>query len=202
VLGTSFAVGKLGSIAMHAIHVIEALFCGPILGLYMSGIFSPWTNKIGGLCGILLSMGFNLWIIIGQIVYGKNSAKNDLVFSIEECAYPYNVTQVENVTMSMVPEVVEERPVLADTLYQISLPFLGIIGLITCIVFSQIISFATGAQKAEDADPKLFMPLVSNKCFSEKTRQFFMLGVSREEEVKSSTNSSDITLEDLRPLKS
>ena len=46
VLVTSFAVGKLGSIAMHAIHVLEAAFCGPILGLYISGIFSPWTNKI------------------------------------------------------------------------------------------------------------------------------------------------------------
>jgi len=186
---------------MHAIHVLEALFCGPILGLYVSGIFSPWTNKIGGLFGILLSMGLNLWIIIGQIVYGKNSAKNDLVFSTEDCAYPYNVTRVENITTTIVPEIIEERPVLADTLYQISLPFLGIIGLITCIVFSQVISFATGAQKAEDADPKLFMPLISNKRLSEETRQFFRLGVS-EEGVKSSTNSSDITLEDLRPLKS
>ena len=63
----------------------------------------------GGLFGILLSMGLNLWIIIGQIVYGKNSAKNDLVFSTEDCAYPYNVTRVENITTTIVPEIIEER---------------------------------------------------------------------------------------------
>jgi len=191
VMAATFLVGKLSTISMHLISIIDSAFSGPLVGVYLSGMLIPWTNRKGGLFGLVLGMGLNLWIIIGQLVWGKTTGEITVEKSIENCSasvllngsFANNTTSMYNSTFmtTPVPEV-SYRPYLADTLYQVSLPFLGVIGLCSTFLFAVLISAVTGFQKAEDADPSLFIPLVHGKRFPKKVLKFFRFGVPEYEQ--------------------
>ncbi|XP_077514375.1 sodium-dependent multivitamin transporter-like isoform X1 [Amblyomma americanum] len=52
----------------NASQVINSSIGGPLLGLFTLGMFVPCANSMGALSGVFVSLGFSLWINLGQFV--------------------------------------------------------------------------------------------------------------------------------------
>ncbi|KAK8777292.1 hypothetical protein V5799_029365 [Amblyomma americanum] len=52
----------------QASQVINSSIGGPLLGLFTLGMFVPCANSMGALSGVFVSLGFSLWINLGQFV--------------------------------------------------------------------------------------------------------------------------------------
>ena len=56
---------------------------GPVLGLFILGIFVPFANSKGAIAGTLSSILFTIWIFVGSTVYEIKYPKKPL--TIEGC---------------------------------------------------------------------------------------------------------------------
>jgi sodium-dependent multivitamin transporter 6 len=75
---------------------------GPVLGLFILGIFFPFANSKGAIAGTLTSMAFTVWIFVGSAAYGIKYPKKEM--RIDGC----NKTIV-NFTMTMPDLTIKER---------------------------------------------------------------------------------------------
>ncbi|XP_076800744.1 sodium-coupled monocarboxylate transporter 1-like [Clavelina lepadiformis] len=185
----------LGGTAISIVLTINGSLAGPVLGAFTLGLFFPWVNFKGVLTGQLMSAVFMIWMGVSSVIYGKPADKlRQLPTTTQGCPVnemnyttidPYfNVTGLEQSiswdgsTTSLMNAVdTDEKPALYYSLWSLSFLYYGILGLILNIVISLAVSFATGANKPSDADPRYFMPFIDNPIFSEKVRRFFRFGV-------------------------
>jgi len=175
ILILALLVSKLGSVAYNMLVIVDSTFNSPLSAIFLAGLMFPWITKKGGFVGLLVGTIFNAWVTIGQKVWGKTH--KDFIYegSTENCTVITNSTML----FSSIEDISkEERPFLADTLYQIPTSYLGFFGFFVTISCALIFSFITGHQKAKDANPSLFFPIVSSKKFPLCVRKFFMFGVS------------------------
>ena len=64
----SFLVASVGGTVLQFSRSLNSLFQIPIYGMFLSGMFCPWMNKVGIISGALSSCGLILWIVAGQYV--------------------------------------------------------------------------------------------------------------------------------------
>jgi len=169
-------VRKLGKVAYSMLIIINSTLNAPVSAIFLAGVMFPWITKKGGFLGLSVGIIFNAWVTIGQKTWGKTHKDNIFEGSIENCTIIKNTTILFNSTDYNTNE--EERPFLADTLYQIPIPYLGFFGFFLTMICALIFSFIIGHQKAKDADSSLFLPILSSKKFPLCVRKFFMFGVS------------------------
>jgi len=183
-------VSKLGNVAYNMLILIDSTFNAPVTSIFLAGIMFPWITEKGGVVGLLVGIIFNAWVTIGQKVWGKTY--KDFIYegSTENCTVIRNSTVLFNSTDYN--SITDQRAILADTLYQIPIPYLGLIGFFLTMSSALIVSFITGHQKAKDADASLFFPMVRSKMFPISVRKFFMFGVS---------SYSKSQNEEMKPLK-
>jgi len=170
-------VGKLGSIAWHLLIVVDSVFNAPVIAIFIAGCIFPWVTKKGGIFGLLVGTIFNAWVTIGQLVVGRNYKELKFEGSTENCTHISNLTSFVNISNQAVTS--PNKPFLADTLYQIPIPYLGLIGFFNTMICAIIFSFLTGHQKAKDADSNLFFPLVTSKVFPDCVLNLFRFGVDQ-----------------------
>ncbi|KAL7640631.1 UNVERIFIED_CONTAM: hypothetical protein RMT77_008906 [Armadillidium vulgare] len=74
-VGLAFIVARLGTLFQVTYSVSGALI-GPLDGLFITGISAPWVNKKGAFVGFVTSFLFNVWLLIGQMVYETGKTAN------------------------------------------------------------------------------------------------------------------------------
>ncbi|KAB7494590.1 Sodium-dependent multivitamin transporter, partial [Armadillidium nasatum] len=74
-VGLAFIVGRLGTL-FQAAYSISGAFIGPLDGLFVTAISAPWVNKKGAFVGFVTSFLFNVWLLIGQMVYETGKTAN------------------------------------------------------------------------------------------------------------------------------
>jgi len=169
-------ISKLGSVAYDMQVILDSMFNAPMNSILICGIVFPWISNKGGVIGFAIGIFLNAWITIGQKFWGKTY--KDFSYedtTTENCTNFVNATVVRNSTVDMTSDI--QRPVLADTLYQIPIPYLGFIGFFTTMSCALFFSFLTGHQKAKEADASLFVPIVSSRKFPSSVIKFFRFGV-------------------------
>ncbi|XP_066969670.1 sodium-coupled monocarboxylate transporter 1-like [Macrobrachium rosenbergii] len=141
-------VGHLGTIFMVAYSIMSALK-GPLGGLFLSGICTPWVNRKGAAVGFVASFMINVWLIIGKFLRGGGNPTT-LPLSVSGC--DGNSVTFQNATSS----VVDHMPVPPSSdiafppmgkynnLYDISYCYSGFIGIILTLVISSFVSVCTG----------------------------------------------------------
>uniref|UniRef100_L7LZS8 Putative sodium/solute symporter n=1 Tax=Rhipicephalus pulchellus TaxID=72859 RepID=L7LZS8_RHIPC len=66
-IGLVGIASKMGNV-LAASQVITSSIGGPLLGLFTLGMFIPCGNSKGAITGLIVSLGFSLWMNLGQFV--------------------------------------------------------------------------------------------------------------------------------------
>jgi len=171
----ALVVSKLGNVAINLLMILDSMFNAPMISILICGIIFPWISKKGGVIGFVIGIFLNAWITIGQQVWGRTYKEFSYEGTTENCTNFINTTVVQNSITEQVSDI--QRPVFANTLYQIPITYLGLIGFFTTMSCALFFSLVTGHQKAKEADASLFVPIVSSQKFPLSVRKFFRFGV-------------------------
>nr|XP_053629338.1 sodium-coupled monocarboxylate transporter 1-like isoform X1 [Cherax quadricarinatus] len=165
----SLMVEKLGSIHHVASSILSAI-TGPLSGLFISGICTPWVSTKGAIVGFLTSLVFSVWVVIGKFLRGGGSPAR-LPLSIEGCSgnltHFFNTT-VNNsltnilltdghrvntsVTDALLVNTTAAHEMSSKTIYEISYCYTGAFCVVVTLVISSLVSLFTGVVPPHETD--------------------------------------------------
>ncbi|XP_042186765.1 sodium-coupled monocarboxylate transporter 1 isoform X1 [Oncorhynchus tshawytscha] len=159
-IGMAAIASLMGSILQAALSIF-GMISGPLLGLYLLGMFWRTANSTGGLTGLIVGLVITLWVGIGAQIYPPLADKtNPLPISVAGC----NRTQDLNyttlapwtsaVTMTPLPD---DRPALADSWYSLSYLYFCLLGTLVTVIVGLVVSAITGGCKQEKLSSDLFV---------------------------------------------
>ncbi|XP_014257533.1 sodium-coupled monocarboxylate transporter 1-like [Cimex lectularius] len=156
-----FIVEKLGPIMQVAI-TLNGVTTGISLYLFTLGMFIPWANSKGAICGTLAAFVSTSWLAIGaQLAILRGDLKfPGKVTSIINC--PENSTLHLNLNQTVfgnpgygsIVEADEDLPML----YRISYLYFSIIGFLVGLLVAMIVSLLTGRQEISELSSDLVIP--------------------------------------------
>ncbi|XP_064613869.1 sodium-dependent multivitamin transporter-like [Liolophura sinensis] len=165
-IALTFVAAQLGGILQAAL-ALYGMLSGPMLGLFTLGMLFPWANSKGAFAGLFSSLALIFWIGIGANIV-KPPFYTPPVF-IHGCTnYTSNYTTLTNVTTTTVSMPVHNVQLTeitgVDKLYTVSYIWYSGISFFTVLVVGLIVSFATGATKPEEVDPRTIVPIFDVCC--------------------------------------
>lgn len=166
-IGMAGVASVMGSVLQAALSIF-GMISGPLLGLYILGMFFRTSNSIGGLVGMIIGLVLTLWVGIGAQLYPPTDEKtNPLPLDTTGCTKSQNYTTTAPWTtpVNLTPQS-EERPHLADTWYSLSYLYFSVLGTLVTIVSGLLISMFTGGCKQQKLNPDLFVKKSDLFCFN------------------------------------
>lgn len=171
ILGMTYLARSLeGPVTQMAGSIFGA--CGSVtLGMFLVGSSVPWVNKYGALAGGILTLATNLWLVIGNRLYGRKirplpSPATGRCHSLLNASHVvYNTTtelSESNIThaYTTVSTSLDDPYTYGFFLYDISYEWYGFIGTLVCSVTILIVSRLTFAQGDQKKDTRLIIPML------------------------------------------
>ncbi|XP_021935014.1 sodium-coupled monocarboxylate transporter 1-like isoform X2 [Zootermopsis nevadensis] len=151
---------------------------GITLGLFSLGMFFPWSNSKGALCGAAIATGLVVWIGIGtQIALASGVIVYEEKFTtVSGCACE-NVTEVPYTTL---PDVQIQETRWWLELYKLSYLWYSLLGFLTTIIVGLVFSILTGSLDSCHLDEDLMSPPVKRLLESLPSNIKRMLRLSEE----------------------
>uniref|UniRef100_A0A4W5N997 Solute carrier family 5 member 8, like n=1 Tax=Hucho hucho TaxID=62062 RepID=A0A4W5N997_9TELE len=174
-IGMAAIASLMGSILQAALSIF-GMISGPLLGLYLLGMFWRTANSTGGLTGLIVGLVITLWVGIGAQIYPPLADKtNPLPISVAGC----NRTEDLNYTTlapwtSAVTLTPLNRPALADSWYSLSYLYFCLLGTLVTVIVGLVVSAITGGCKQEKLSSDLFV----------RRSDLFCAGCGKDSEVK------------------
>ncbi|KAH3791210.1 sodium-coupled monocarboxylate transporter 1-like [Dreissena polymorpha] len=171
VIGVAFVAQFLGQTVLQIMLSIFGMVGGPLLGLFISGLFLPWINEWGALSGLIISSLLNFWVGIGSSV--ALPVPDVIHVSTDMCSYFNNTCAAsENVTLDTVTTTMAAMATTSpdDVLWVYRMSYLWyalfavIVSLIVGTIVTIVTSYITDFQRPEDVDPKLIHHWVDRVC--------------------------------------
>ncbi|XP_076067717.1 sodium-coupled monocarboxylate transporter 1-like [Oratosquilla oratoria] len=164
-------VAKMGTIFELA-NTVSAAIGSPLDALFVCGIFAPWVTNKGAITGFSTGLILNLLLLWGRKKYDAGRY-DPLPLSIEGC--PSDVISMQTNITAAVTAVLSnethwetvnctEGTVVQTTLAEerdypafldISYCYIGPLSIFLVLIVASIVSFATGANRPHDVDPRL-----------------------------------------------
>lgn len=179
-LALTYVASKLGGVLQAALSLF-GMIGGPLLGLFVLGMIFPWANTAGAYAGLIVSLVFMFWIGVGAYVTDVNKTIPKSITSTARCNWNITTTTTAataavNTSFTLVTSTVSSSisstanttvaSVAAEhdggiffPLYSLSYLWYSATAVAVVVGVGLIVSFITGATKAADVDPKLFIPL-------------------------------------------
>ncbi|XP_078481188.1 sodium-coupled monocarboxylate transporter 2-like [Ciona intestinalis] len=182
-------IEKIGATVIQIGFTIAGTLMGPLLGVFTLGLFTPWTTWKGALAGQITATIFITWVAIGGLLNPSSAGMSQpLPRSTEECLVLTSLGTNTTATTTTMPTTIihnttmDDIPVYNDgsienTLYALSYLYYGPLAVLVTMLVGIPVSFITGANRAEDMNPELFVPIIDNKILPENIRKFFRYGV-------------------------
>ncbi|KRZ84366.1 Sodium-coupled monocarboxylate transporter 2 [Trichinella sp. T8] len=163
IIGLAFAVGSLKSTIMQISLSIFGIVGGPLLGVFIVGMFLPFCNSEGAMVGLVSSLIVTLWIGLGAIFHGVVP----VLLPTNTLGCTSNVT-IMNVTLN-VSNYNEVYSIYGESgsfieFYKISYQYYSFIGVLVTIIVGSIVSACTGFLKGEKVDQRLISPITRRLC--------------------------------------
>lgn len=183
IVGIAFLASLLGQTVLQTMLSIFGMVGGPLLGLFIAGIFFPFINSWGALAGLVVSTLVSFWTGVGaavllsipQVQRVDTSACINRELLHTQCQFG-NVTAA-NVTLPLsttltATTTTESTPLEADGedlwIYQISYQLYALFAVVIFLIVSTIATFitscCTGFNRPEDIDKTLVHKLVDRNC--------------------------------------
>ncbi|XP_071451825.1 sodium-coupled monocarboxylate transporter 1-like [Hetaerina americana] len=176
-----FIIENLEGVVQSALS-LEGITCGPMLGIFVLGLFFPWANSTGTFVGSITGL-----VIMGIICIGNQfaitngyiqSPKNPV--SLDGCTFPLNFTrnaplQDTNGSMYHLYAALQtnasylEHVPLNDIpwIFRVSYTWYGLIGLVTSVVVGLIVTAITGPNELKDVHIKHLTPPIRSLFYKQ-----------------------------------
>uniref|UniRef100_A0AAY4D0R4 Sodium-coupled monocarboxylate transporter 1 n=1 Tax=Denticeps clupeoides TaxID=299321 RepID=A0AAY4D0R4_9TELE len=182
-IGMAGVASLMGSVLQAALSIF-GMISGPLLGIYILGMFFRCANSKGGLAGLITGLILTLWVGIGAQIYPPGPDKTlPLPLSTLGCTDIINATTVSpwtsTATSTPAPRqaylvfyllilhiAVENPPALADSWYSLSYLYFCPVGTLTAMIVGIVVSAATGENFT--TCPHVSRPVMSSLALTEK----------------------------------
>lgn len=185
VIAGAFIVKYVGTMVLQLAYSIFGICGGPLLGIFLLGMFVRRANSKGAYAGVFSGCALTAWVFLGSVFYPPN--KYPGTTSVQECQFykdavfytslDYNATRRLNVTAEILNN---SRAILdqygdgyiqnphkphgigiADDFYHISYLWFSGLSVLTSFVVGVLVSlaFETKEDRDREIDPKLMFPL-------------------------------------------
>ncbi|XP_071959654.1 sodium-coupled monocarboxylate transporter 1-like [Antedon mediterranea] len=181
-IGMAYVASQLGDVLQAALSIF-GMIGGPLLGVFMLGMFFPWTNSIGAIVGLFSGLGFSFWVGVGAQFYPPYTKwLGNKPISVALCND--TITTISPFDTTMIPTTPEPYTNLAETWYSMSYLYYSAVAVLSTLFFGLVTSFITGAQDPSELDPGLISPVfdIMCCCLPKKWRQTLHCGVPPEED--------------------
>ncbi|OWF39949.1 sodium-coupled monocarboxylate transporter 1-like [Mizuhopecten yessoensis] len=185
VIGIAFLSQFLGQTVLQIMLSIFGMVGGPLLGLFLNGIFIPWVNTAGALCGLICSAFLTFWVAIGGSIILpvppiKNVSTSICQHFQRNCTTPAN-NQNMSAIYSTVPSIsttyyntssitqTATTPNGQDLwIYHISYLWYALFAVLISIVVGIIVTFVStfcfDLNRPEDIEKELVHPIADRVC--------------------------------------
>ncbi|XP_015913634.1 putative sodium-dependent multivitamin transporter isoform X2 [Parasteatoda tepidariorum] len=161
---------------LEASNIMFGMVGGPVLGIYMLGMFSKTANEKGTLLGMLVGFTVNAWLGFGS--YANQAKVPKLVQSTEGCPY-MNTTLIPNISYTQnsllnlnisnnveALSLLEEEERYIFPAYKMSFLWFSMIGAMAVVIVGYIASFVINLFiEPTDVSPEYFSPFVRKLYF-------------------------------------
>lgn len=182
VMTLAYAISAMSANIFKSMRSVLGSISGPVLGLYLLGMFIPWTTSLGAITGTFAGLAFMIWILIGSnfLMTMKPTVLMPPI-STDQCTnssndFFLNLTSTTAYVLPTSAPEMESYP-FDQILYSVNFHYYIFMGSTVTVIVGLLVSLITGPQKPSDADPELFIPLFDNQRLPAKVRRFFRFGV-------------------------
>lgn len=185
VIAGAFIVKYVGTMVLQLAYSIFGICGGPLLGIFLLGMFVRRANSKGAYAGVFSGCALTAWVFLGSVFYPPN--KYPGTTSVRECQFykdaVYYTSLDHNATMSLnlTAEILNKSQAIldqygdgyihnphkphgigvADDFYHISYLWFSGLSVLTSFVVGVLVSlaFETKEDREREIDPKLMFPL-------------------------------------------
>uniref|UniRef100_A0A8C7Z9Q7 Solute carrier family 5 member 5 n=1 Tax=Oryzias sinensis TaxID=183150 RepID=A0A8C7Z9Q7_9TELE len=118
---------------------VMGVVSGPVLGVFILGMFVPASNKLGAFSGIAVGFCVSLWLAVGSTLYPPTEETMGVLPSFSGGCEP------SNITLSSISN--QDQLSISTNFYSISYLYFGAMATSSVIIVGLIISYATGKKK-------------------------------------------------------
>ncbi|XP_042339760.1 sodium/iodide cotransporter [Plectropomus leopardus] len=128
---------------------VMGVVSGPLLGVFILGMFVPATNRLGAFSGILVGFCVSLWLAVGSTLYPPSEETMGVLPSLGEC-------KASNVTLNSTPHQ-DQQSISAlhhpddhgglVNFYHMSYLYFGAMATSSVVLVGLMVSYATGPTK-------------------------------------------------------
>ncbi|XP_060064284.1 sodium-coupled monocarboxylate transporter 1-like [Ylistrum balloti] len=175
VIGFAFLSALLGSTVLQIMISVLGMAGGPLLGLFLMGMFLPCVNGKGALAGMVVSTVVIFWIVVGSFVY--HVPMPTLPFGTDGCDVEDGVTYAMNNFVMNSPDLNMPRVPISDSyiaeteidwsgpmaVYRLSFLWYPTVAICIALVVGILVSCLTGWQ-SEKIAPKFVYPVSEKLC--------------------------------------
>ncbi|MEQ2201926.1 hypothetical protein XENOCAPTIV_020659, partial [Xenoophorus captivus] len=126
---------------------VMGVVSGPVLGVFILGMFVPATNRLGAYSGILVGFCVSLWLAVGSTLHPPNERTMGVLPSFTEGCSPANGTLSSSSTPDELSILTPLHPNDQGGLlnfYSMSYLYFGAMATSSVILVGLIVSYATG----------------------------------------------------------
>ncbi|XP_004384561.1 sodium/iodide cotransporter [Trichechus manatus latirostris] len=154
----------LGGGVLQGSFTVMGVISGPLLGLFILGMFLPACNTAGAFSGLGAGAALSLWVAVGATLYPPSEqSMGVLPTSAAGCAAsPANASGLlgrllaSNASSGAPSSRMDpDQPALADSFYAISYLYYGTLGTLSSVLCGALISYLTGPTKRSAVGPGL-----------------------------------------------
>ncbi|KAM9763065.1 sodium/iodide cotransporter isoform 1-T3 [Menidia menidia] len=132
---------------------VMGVVSGPLLGVFILGMFVPATNKLGAFSGLLVGYGVSLWLAVGSSLYPPSEETMGVLPSFTGSCEPSNVTlssSLHHEQHSVSTPLHSNDQSGIQNFYSMSYLYFGAIATSSVILTGLIVSYATGPTKRSE----------------------------------------------------
>ncbi|XP_065305227.2 sodium-coupled monocarboxylate transporter 2-like [Dermacentor albipictus] len=159
-IAIAFLAGATESI-VHATASLVGALSGPLLAIFVLGIFFPCCRKKGAMAGILVGIAISGWQALGSIVYPRQA--DELPTSTAGCS---------NFNRTIHAGSYDSPPAPSGILrfYHISFMWVVLVGFLTHVIVSLVVSLVFERNEKDCVDPPYICPFI-RPCMGNYTRR-------------------------------
>uniref|UniRef100_A0A8C5FUR8 Solute carrier family 5 member 5 n=1 Tax=Gadus morhua TaxID=8049 RepID=A0A8C5FUR8_GADMO len=131
---------------------VMGVVSGPLLGAFTLGMFFPWANQVGVLCGVAAGFSVSLWLAIGSTLYPPSAEIMGVLPLLGGDCSPSNDSLSGSLVTEKPSSIVHLHPDEHEGLhnfYYMSYLYFGAMATSTVILVGLLVSCVTGEQIAE-----------------------------------------------------
>ncbi|KAK3095118.1 hypothetical protein FSP39_010525 [Pinctada imbricata] len=173
-MAASFLIAQIKGPMSQITSSVLSAFGGPMTGIFLLGIFCPWSEAkgtfVGGVTGVLftfwLSIGSNFskslkktpWLPLAPTDMCFAPSNDSLLLTTMNSSYFYTSPLSTNPTSTIMEDIVNSEPEGLDKFYSLSYQWFGVVGILVTMVVGTAISLLVAKYNPEEADVRFMLP--------------------------------------------